>query len=86
MTKEISMRTITVGDGQVAMIPVVSSNVKSIGYHEATQKLIVEFLNGTMYSYEDVPQEVFNNLKNAESVGKFLNANIKNNYTYKRHE
>jgi len=34
---------------EIEMIPVVSSNVESIGYNERTQILRVKFLNGAIY-------------------------------------
>ena len=46
--------------------------------------LEVEFKNGSVYSYFDVPGGEYSNLVGAESVGKYLNQNIKNNYRYSR--
>jgi len=37
----------------------------------------VEFLNGTLYDYYNVPKEVFLDLLNATSKGQFFNQNIK---------
>ncbi|GBD95936.1 hypothetical protein BMS3Abin06_00816 [bacterium BMS3Abin06] len=68
----------------IAMIPVVSSNVESIGYEEGTQTLRVKFLNGSVYDYKNVPIMEFEQLKNAQSVGSYLNRNIKGNYTYEK--
>ena len=38
----------------IVMIPVVSSNVESIGYDGSTQTLRVRFLNGSTYDYKNV--------------------------------
>lgn len=66
------------------MIPVVSSNVESIGYDEGTQILRVKFLTGAIYEYKNVPLIEFEQLKNAPSVGSYLNRNIARNYPYEK--
>jgi hypothetical protein len=63
---------------------VSSSNVESVGYDEDSETLEVEFKNGTLYQYFDVPQGVFNGLVNADSVGGYLAENIKGVYRYSR--
>lgn len=64
--------------------PVSSSNVESVGYDEDSETLEVEFKNGTLYQYFDVPQSAFNGLVNAHSVGGYLAENIKGVYRYSR--
>ena len=64
----------------MSMITVESSNVKRIGYENCL--LIVEFQNGNVYSYSDVPRQVFEELQNAPSKGRYLNENIKGKYNY----
>lgn len=62
--------------------PVQSSNVASVGYDSGTLTLEVEFTNGMVYQYFDVPEVEYHNLIGAGSVGKYLNQNIKNSYRY----
>jgi len=62
--------------------PVTSSNIMSVGYDVRTLTLEVEFNNGTVYQYFDVPETVYLELMQASSVGKYLHANIKNVYRY----
>ena len=69
---------------EIEMIPVVSSNVESIGYDEDTQILKIKFLSGAIYEYKNVPIMEFEQLKNASSVGSYLYRNIKNNYPYEK--
>jgi hypothetical protein len=64
--------------------PVTSSNLASIGYDPATETLEVEFKNGLVYQYYNVPQIIFDQLHQAASVGTFFNANIKNSYACAR--
>ena len=69
---------------EIEMIPVVSSNVESIGYNEGTQILRIKFLNGAIYEYKNVPLMEFEQLKNASSIGSYLNRNIVRNYPYEK--
>ena len=63
---------------------VLSSNIESIGYDSNSQTLEIEFLNGTIYQYFDVPHHIFEELMSADSNGKFLTANIKGHYRYSK--
>lgn len=63
---------------------VVSSNITSIGYDEPTQTLEVEFQDGAIYQYYNVPQNIYDNLMREGSKGRFLNTYIKNAYPYSR--
>ena len=63
---------------------VASSNINSIGYDEGSQTLEVEFLNGSIYQYYNVPQNIHEQLMQAGSKGKFLNTYIRNAYPYSR--
>ena len=65
-------------------IPVVSSNLSRIRYDENTSTLEIEFLGGRVYQYFDVPAQVFEELRNADSHGKYFNAHIKGHYRYAR--
>ncbi len=56
---------------------VESSNIKSIGYDETDELLEVEFNNGGIYQYKNVPKKLYDEIIGAESVGKHFHANIK---------
>jgi hypothetical protein len=64
--------------------PVNSSNVASVGYDPQTMTLEVEFLDGAVYQYCDVPEDEYTGLLSADSVGGYLNNNIKGRYRYAR--
>ena len=61
-----------------------SSNIAGFCYDEASQTLIVEFNSGVRYDYYDVLQHVYDEMKLADSKGKYLNAKIKGVYRYAR--
>lgn len=64
----------------IQRLPVASSMINSVGYDPETQTLEVEFNNGRVYNYGGVPQSEFDNMMQAQSVGKYFAANIKNVY------
>jgi hypothetical protein len=66
--------------GGVRMLPVTSSQIKSVGY--ASNTLYIEFLKGAVYSYDKVPEDVYNVLLLAKSVGKYFASDIKGKFDY----
>jgi hypothetical protein len=54
-----------------------SSTIVEVEYHKEEQNLDVTFKAGKTYRYYGVPEEVYNEFIKAESLGKYLNANIK---------
>jgi hypothetical protein len=65
-------------------IPVSSSNIASVGYEPDTSTLQVEFNNGTIYDYYDVPEDTYTALIGAGSVGSFFHANIRNTFSFQQ--
>lgn len=57
---------------------VKSSNIAKVRYVDGGMEL--QFTNGAVYRYKDVPEEVFNELLKAESVGKFFFSHIKGKF------
>lgn len=63
------------------MHPVNSSQISYVGYEDSTSELYITFRNGSTYRYDNVPRNIFEALLKSDSVGKYLNAHIKNSYT-----
>ena len=63
-----------------ARVPVQSSVIASVGYDEAAHALDIEFHSGAVWRYFDVPPEIHRALLDAESKGRFYNANIKHRF------
>lgn len=61
-----------------------SSNITRFAYDESMRVLKVEFKNGGVYDYFDVPESVFEAMRNAPSKGQFLAQQIKGIYRYAR--
>lgn len=80
---------------KIKMIPVESSQIKSVGfdgpgetnatYSKTYGTLLIEFLNGSVYEYLNVEISVFNVLvapTMAASIGKYFATEIKGKYNY----
>ena len=65
-------------------MPVSSSNISSVGFDADTLTLEIEFTNGNIYQYFDVPSTVYEELLQADSKGQFLSTQIKGVYRYAR--
>jgi hypothetical protein len=52
--------------------PVKSTNVKSVGYDAEEKVLEVEFKSGGIYQYAGVQPEMYAELLEADSVGRFI--------------
>lgn len=64
--------------------PVVSSNIKAIGYDPDIQSLVVEFVSGKKYLYADVPPAVYTGFLEAKSMGVFFSRNVRGQYGTER--
>lgn len=64
--------------------PVASSNLAAVGYDEPSETLEVEFHNGAVYQYYNVPKGIHEEMMRAGSKGQFLHVYIKNAYAYSR--
>ena len=58
-----------------------SSSLNSLGYDARKRLLEVEFRNGGVYRYLDVPEDEYEALKGADSLGRHLNQEIKPFYS-----
>lgn len=63
---------------------VASSNIASIGYDPDTNTLEIEFSNGSVYQYYDVPEHIYDEIMSASSHGSYLATNIKGVYSYSK--
>ena len=58
-------------------IPVVSSNLKSVGYDPKTKSLEVEFKGGGVHQYLDVSTGHHKALMSAPSIGSYFHEHIR---------
>jgi hypothetical protein len=63
---------------------VQSSNIASIGYDEKSETLEIQFLNGGVYQYFDIPKNVYDGIMRADSHGQYLAQFIKGKYRFSK--
>ena len=63
---------------------VKSSGLASVGYSKRRHILEIEFNNGAVYRYVDVPPSMYRDLTSAESKTRYYVHNIRRNYRYVR--
>lgn len=77
------------------LLPIVatvvdSSQIESIGHDAPSKTLAVVFRKksgpGSLYYYDGVPENVYNDFLKAESKGKFFGAHIKGAYACRKYE
>lgn len=61
-----------------------STNIRSVGYETKAKLLEIEFQDGRVYQYSNVPESVYQDLIVAKSTGKFFHQYIKSNYRFVR--
>jgi len=66
----------------VQRVPVQSTNIKEVGHDPKSLTLEIEFQDGNLYQYFDVPQAVRAEFMQAASLGKFFSMQIKGQYRY----
>ena len=58
--------------------------IKSFDYDANNKILKIEFANGSIYKYLDVPEFIYKEFKETPSVGKYFNSNIKDKFGFDR--
>ena len=70
---------------RVYMAPTANSTeISKVGYDADNGVLVVTFVNGGTYRYDDVPYSVWKDMNKASSTGKYFNSNVKGKYTSKK--
>ncbi len=68
----------------VALTPVTSGNIASIGWDSATQTLQVLFKSGALYAYSGVPRSTFEAFLSAPSKGAYFAKVVKDQFPTRR--
>ena len=58
-------------------VPVSSSNLASVGFDAENKILEIEFTNGSIFQYFNVPEKIYSGLLRAASHGRYFDAYIK---------
>ena len=65
-------------------VSVESDMMRSVGHNASTAILEVEFCNGSIYEYADVPRHHYVALLAAASKGRFFNASVRGVFSFRR--
>jgi hypothetical protein len=57
-----------------------STVIRQFRYEPERRELLVTFVNGREYSYEDVPVELFEEMRRAFSKGVFFNRRVRDRF------
>jgi len=60
--------------------PVESTALAAVGYSRKLHALEIEFNNGAIYRYEDVPVAVYRGLLGADSKARYYDQNVRAKY------
>ena len=60
--------------------PVHSHALAAVGYSKRLHALEVEFVNGAIYRYSNVPPEIYRDLLGAPSKAQFYDANVRGHF------
>lgn len=66
-------------------LPSESSNIRSVGYDEGEKRLEVEFQDGAVYSYADVPREVYEGFKESGFRGGHFHRKVRGLFETTKH-
>jgi hypothetical protein len=68
----------------IAMLPTNSSMANAVGYDDEKNILQIEFHNGAVYQYSGIEEDTWEDLHQADSVGKYFNEKIRGKYQSER--
>jgi hypothetical protein len=61
-----------------------STVIQSFEYDAAKRELLMVFLSGRRYVYEDVPEDTHEALRRSFSKGEFFNEHIREQFSFRR--
>ena len=83
-TVDMSTMDVRMDKGKMYLLvprhPVTSSRIASVGYHYQMCLLVIEFKNGSVYEYEDVPYDIYETLIESKSLGTYFHKRIRDEF------
>jgi len=64
--------------------PVKSRILRSVGYNDSAKILEIEFQNGQIYQFSDVPPKVFADLMHSDEIGKYFSEKVRPKFQSKQ--
>lgn len=66
------------------MISVSSSRIEAVGYDERLKLLHIQFVNGSLYEYYNVPKNIYVGLITASSAGEYFHEYVRGVYQFSK--
>ena len=66
--------------------PVKSRILRSVGYDDTAKNLEIEFQNGLIYQFSDVPPKIHKELMRSEPIGKYFTDKVRTKFHSKQLE
>ena len=66
------------------MVSVSSNRLEAVGYDERLKLLQIQFFDGSMYEYYDVPKNIYIGLVTASSAGEYFHEYVKGVYRFSK--
>lgn len=61
-----------------------STVIAFMDYNIETAILQIHFISGLVYAYENIPEEIYNQLRSSTAKGIYFNRYIKSRYNFKK--
>lgn len=71
-------------EGTKIINEIQSSNIKKTIYDTENKTMTVQFNNGMLYEYQEVPHQLYTEFRSSESQGKHFSSKIAKTYKYKK--
>tara|TARA_B100000902_G_scaffold167689_1_gene162380 strand:+ start:511 stop:786 length:276 start_codon:yes stop_codon:yes gene_type:complete len=65
-------------------LKVDSSAISGLSYAPLNESLYITFINGSIYGYDNVPENIYLSLKYSKSIGQHFIKYIKDEYNFKK--
>lgn len=70
--------------GALQFVPVDSSVIATVAYDDMQRRLYIRFTTSGMYVFHDVPPATHEAFMQADSKGRYFNAEIRDTFRYTR--
>ena len=65
---------------------VKSTVMNEVNYNDETNEMTIEFWNGSIFVYKEVPKELYEEFIDSTSIGQFFHRKVKDKFTFRKGE
>ena len=63
-----------------------SAVMNEVNYNDETNEMTIEFWNGSIFVYKEVPKELYEEFIDSTSIGQFFHRKVKDKFTFRKGE